>query len=99
MQSAMNNTDKQSNDPKWNGKTEMSSGTSGSKSISSLGDIRNLSSEDIRGMATDFTHRARDFSSDLMRDPTGFVKRNPVGSALGLAAVGFLAGMLFRRRY
>jgi len=99
MQQAMNNssnmnntaTDK-SSDQKWMGKTQ----TTIERGIS---DLKNLAeTTDIKTVASDLTHKARDLSGDFYRDSVSFVKRYPVSSALGLAAVGFFAGVLSARR-
>ncbi len=86
-----NPSEKQS-DQKWTGKSQIERG------ISDLKDIKNLDMDDLKSAATNITGRVRDLSSDLMTDTVGFVKRYPVSSAVGLAAVGFLAGMVTARR-
>jgi hypothetical protein len=87
MQQSMNNTDKQS-DPNWTGKSQLERGVS---------ELKNLSGSDISAVAGDISTKVRDISGDLFRDSISLVKRYPVSSAIGMAAVGFLAGFYSSR--
>lgn len=93
MQNAINgadnrNTQSGGDSANWTGKTQ----------ISNLTDIKNLSPEDIKAAASELTTRVRDVSTNLYSGGMGYVRSNPVPAALGMAAVGFLAGMFFARR-
>jgi ElaB/YqjD/DUF883 family membrane-anchored ribosome-binding protein len=46
------------------------------------------------GHKTDVTGRAKDAVSDRTRQATGMAQENPLGLAVGAAAIGFVAGML-----
>jgi len=95
MQPAVNNTpntgaDRQS-EQKWTGKTQ----TTIERGISDLKSF--AESADIKAVAGDISKKVTDLSGDIYRDSVSFVKRYPVSSALGLAAVGFLAGVFTAR--
>ena len=85
-----NNLDRQPGQ-NWTGKTQ-------SKIERGISDLKNIaSSTDIKGVASDLSKRVTHMSGDIYRDSVNFVKRYPISSALGLAAVGFLAGMFSAR--
>jgi hypothetical protein len=47
--------------------------------------------------AIEIKDRVQNVSSDLMRDSTQWIRKYPVTTALGAAALGFSTAMLFRR--
>lgn len=57
-----------------------------------------MPTEGFLDAATEIMNRFRGVSGDAMRDTLDFVKRYPVHSAIGAAAVGFCAGFLLKRR-
>lgn len=94
MQNAMN-TDK---NQKWNNvKNQAESAVTDAKN-SVVADVKNLDISDLREAATEITSKVRDASTNLYNDSIGFVKRYPISSALGLAAVSFLFGKMSARR-
>jgi hypothetical protein len=56
--------------------------------------VKNIDPEDVRRSAAEIGERLRDASSDVYDNTVGFVRRNPVGSAVGLCAFGFLVGYI-----
>ena len=56
--------------------------------------VRAINPEDIRRTATEIGNRVREASSDAFDRTVGYIRRNPVRSAVGLCAAGFLAGLL-----
>lgn len=61
-------------------------------------DAKSIDTDDLRAVATELTGKVRDVSTNLYNDSVGFVKRYPVSSALGLAAVGFFLGAFTAKR-
>lgn len=85
QQAAMNNAEKQGE--KWAGKAHdvIDRGVS---------EIKNFAdTENLKSMASDLSGRVKGASGDAYRESLAFVRRNPVSTALGLAAVGFFAGV------
>lgn len=90
MNNSSNNTERQG-DQKWVGKTQ-------STIDRGISDLKSFAeSTDIKAVAGDLTKKVTDMSGDFYRDSVSFVKRYPVSSALGLAAVGFIAGVVSAR--
>jgi ElaB/YqjD/DUF883 family membrane-anchored ribosome-binding protein len=83
---------------KASGKAETVFDKAQAKAENALASLKGLSADDIRTAATDFGGRVRDASADAFRDPVSFVKRHPVGTAIGAAAFGLVVGMLATRR-
>lgn len=91
MQNAMNQDNK--NEQKWNAaKGSAERATSDVKSA-----LKSIDTDDLREAASEITAKVRDVSSGLYNETVGFVKRYPVSSALGLAAVGYFLGAISRR--
>ncbi len=91
MQPAMNNSEKMGdklNDAKWTAKTQLDRG---------LTELRGITEGDIKAVASDITHKVKEVSTDFFKDTVSLVKRYPVSSALGLTALGFLAGAITAR--
>lgn len=88
QQSAMNNAEKQGE--KWAGKAH-------SVIDKGISEIKSIKDTDIKAVASDVGQRVRSVSNDAFEESVEFVKRHPVGSAIGLTAVGFFAGMLSSR--
>ena len=86
MQNAINSQEAKD---KWN--------SSKSQIDRAVSDVKSLDTEDLRAVATEFTSKVRDASTNIYNESVGFVKRYPISSALGLAAVGFLFGKLMSR--
>lgn len=95
MQQAMNNAEKKGEQwantaekqgEKWAGKAH----TAIDRGVSEL---KSLADTDLKAMASDIGQKAKDYSADAYRGSVDFVKKYPMGSALGLAAVGFFAGV------
>ena len=85
----MNNMEKKATDAAWNTKSKIDRG---------LSELKDLASDtDFRALASDVTAKVRSVSGDVFRDSVSFVKRYPVGSAIGLAAAGFLIGVFAAR--
>ena len=59
-----------------------------------ISQVKSLKPEDVRRTATEIGSRVRDVSSDVYEDTVGFIRQNPIGSAVGLCALGFLAGFI-----
>ena len=59
-----------------------------------IAQVKSIAPEDVRRSATELGTRVRDASSDFYDDAVGYVRRNPVGAALGLCAFGFFTGLL-----
>lgn len=62
-----------------------------------VSEVKSMDSEDIRKTAMELTTKVRDISTEVYDDAIGFVRRNPVGTALGLCAFGFIAGVVTGR--
>ena len=81
-----------------NKKNETNNEWSGSDASSvvdrAMSEVKKINPEDIKRTATELTSRVRDVSADYYDDAITYVRRNPVTSALGLCALGFVAGML-----
>jgi hypothetical protein len=63
-----------------------------------VSEVKDIDTTDLRAVATELTTKARDLSTNFYNDSVGFVKRYPVSSALGLAAVSFFIGAISARR-
>jgi len=59
-----------------------------------ISEVKNIDPQEIRKTATELTTRVRDVSAQTYDDVISYVRRNPVSSALGLAAFGFVAGVI-----
>ena len=59
-----------------------------------MSEVKNINPEDIKRTATELTAKVRDASVGAYDDAVGYVRRNPVKSALGLCAFGFVTGVL-----
>ena len=59
-----------------------------------VSEVKNINPDDIRRSAAEMTTRVRDASTEIYDDAIGYVRRNPVGAALGLCAFGFFAGFV-----
>lgn len=95
MQQAMNNAKKEGEQwantaekkgEQWAGKAQ----TAIDRGVS---EIKSLADTDMKALASDLGQKAKDYSTDAYNGSVDFVKKYPVGSALGLAAVGFFAGV------
>ena len=62
-----------------------------------ISEVKSLSPEEVRRGAAELTSRIRDASVEAYGSAVGYVRRNPVSSALGLCALGFLAGLVAGR--
>ncbi|MGZ3734304.1 MAG: hypothetical protein ACXVC0_05055 [Bdellovibrionota bacterium] len=65
-----------------------------------VAEVKIINPDDIKRTATELTAKVRDVSTGAYDDAVGYVRRNPVRSALGLCAIGFVAGVfsgLFRK--
>ncbi|MBO9667817.1 MAG: DUF883 family protein [Bdellovibrio sp.] len=54
--------------------------------------------EDLRHDLEDRYHVAQERARQALSDSTEYVKANPVRTVLGAAAIGFVAGLIARRR-
>lgn len=88
MRQAMNNIEKEGEETWSAGKTQVERGIS---------QLKNMNQEDIAEMASNVTSRVREVSTDVYQNSVSFVKRHPVGSAIGFAAFCFLAGAVTAR--
>lgn len=59
-----------------------------------VSEVKNLNPDDIKRAATEFGSKVRDISGEVYDDSVGYIRRNPVSSALGLVAFGFVAGLV-----
>jgi len=95
MQQAMNNSEKQGE--KWANTAEKQGEKWAGKAHSvvdrGVSELKSLADTDLKAVASDLGQKVKDYSGDAYRESLDFVKRYPVGSALGLAAVGFFAGV------
>lgn len=95
MQPAMNNAEKQGE--KWANAAEKQGEKWAGKAHNAIdrgvSELKGLADTDLKAMASDLGQKAKDYSGDAYRGSMDFVKKYPVGSALGLAAVGFFAGV------
>ena len=90
MQTA-SNSEKQS-DQRFT-KSGASSESSGAVLSTLSSGLRNIDVQEIKSAATDISHRVRDASTDLYKRSVNVVNQYPLASAMGMAAVGFLAGV------
>ncbi len=81
---AMNNAEKQGE--KWANKTQ-------SVVDRGVSELKSLSETDIKSMASDLGEKVKGMSGDVYRKGVNLVKRYPAGAALGIAALGFFAGV------
>lgn len=95
MQQAMNNSEKQGE--KWANSAEKQGEKWAGKAHNAIdrgvSELKGLADKDMKAMATDIGQKVKDYSGDAYRESVDFVKRYPVASTLGLAAVGFFAGV------
>lgn len=59
-----------------------------------ISQVRNIDPDEIRRTATELGTRVRDVSNDAYDQTIGYIRRNPVGAAFGLCAIGFFAGLI-----
>ncbi len=98
MQNAMNN-DKI--EKQWNKAKGSLDAVVSEASDVDTSDLRSVASDyatKARELSSEYTAKARDISKGFYDDSVGFVKRYPVSTALGLAAVGFAIGALTARK-
>lgn len=62
-----------------------------------IAQVKSIDPEAVRRSAVELGTRVRDVSSDVYDDTVGYIRRNPVGAALGLCAIGFFAGLITGR--
>jgi hypothetical protein len=63
-----------------------------------VSEVKKIDTDDLRNTAAELTSKVRDLSTNVYNDSVGFVKRYPISSALGLAAIGYLFGVLSARK-
>ncbi len=56
------------------------------------------SAESLMNAASESVTKLRSAYGEIIKESMGFVKRYPVHTALGAAAVGFVAGFLIKRK-
>lgn len=61
-------------------------------------EVSSFDTEDLRAAATEITAKVRDVSTNVYNESVGFVKRYPISTALGLAAVGYFIGSMRSRK-
>ena len=59
-----------------------------------ISEVKGLNPEDVRRAASELSSQVRDTTLDLYDSAVGYVRKNPIKSAIGLGAVGFAAGLL-----
>jgi hypothetical protein len=57
-------------------------------------EAKNLDPREMKQTAASLTTNARDSAAEAFSSTVGFVRRNPVGTALGLCVFGFIAGVI-----